>query len=314
MENIYEILKKHFQNETSSEEEVLVNEFKKKNSQEYHVLKQLWQSNATINVKEFDSNAAWKNVIKQATKQKRPVIPMFSKIRRIAAIAVILIASAFTFYYITLDSKPKELMAATSQHEKGNEIVLNDGSKIWLNKNSQLSYPETFKGKIRKVSLDGEAFFDIAKNPDKPFIIECNNAEVTVLGTSFNINTDSLETEISVKTGTVKVQSSHNQEYVTLLPNFMASVGHSTITKSQITNPNYLSWKTGEFLFKDSPIEKVVYDLNTFYNKPIVIKNQKTTCSFSASFDNANLADIIEILQLSCNLSIKETPNFYEIN
>lgn len=314
METIYEILKKHFSQETTNDEEKLVREFKKNHLQEYQVLKQIWHSNTEVNVNDFDSEAAWAKVISQSKLKKTKTISLTSRLRRIAAVAIILIVSSYTIYVMNNKFSLKELTISTCQVIDRNEIVLSDGSKIWLNKNSKISYPENFKGKTRKVSLSGEAYFEIANNPDKPFIIETNHSEVKVLGTSFNINTDSLKTAISVATGKVNVKSLFSNSSVNLLPDDMATVTRNALQKSQITNPNYLSWKTGVFTFKDTPLHDVVRDLNSFYNKPIILQNQLTTCSFSASFNNDNLADIIEILRLSCNITIQENTNFYEIN
>ncbi|MFA9388489.1 MAG: FecR family protein [Prolixibacteraceae bacterium] len=314
MENNYDLLKKHFQKETSIEEEKKVNEFKKNNLQEYLLLKQLWWSNMEVKIKDFDSNMAWQNVLAKANKKKTKTISIYTRLRRVAAVAIILIASALTIYVINSKLSPNELIVQTNQSERGNEIVLSDGSKIWLNKNSKITYPETFKGKTRRVSLNGEAYFEIAKNPNKPFIVETDHSEVKVLGTSFNIATDSLQTVTSVATGKVNVKSNYSNSSVNLLPDDMATVSKNALQKSQITNPNYLSWKTGVFHFEDTPLHDVVRDLNTFYNKTIVLKSTNQEQLFSAHFDNTKLEDIIEILEITLNLTILETPNNYEIN
>jgi len=314
MGNRYELLKKHFQQTTSAEEEMLVVEFKENNLQEYQLLKHLWESNATIQVKTFDSEVAWAKVVATANKKKIKTISLITRIGRVAAIAILLIASAFTIHFIAKSTLPTELMVITNQTTRGEKIILNDGSIVWLNKNACLSYPKEFKGKGRNVKLEGEAFFEVTKNPKKPFIVETNNSTITVLGTTFNINTDSLQTNVSVATGKVNVKSTCSATSVYLLPDEMAVVTKSGLLKSQITNPNYLSWKTGVFLFEDTPLRDVVNDLNTFYNKSIVLNTSNQEQLFSAHFDNANLEDIIEILEITLTLNIQKTPNTYEIN
>jgi len=314
MESRYELLKKHFNKETSSEEEILVSAFIKKNQQEYQLLKHLWWSNAKVEIKNFDSNEAWANIVTKANQRKTKTISLFTRIRRVAAIAILLIAGAFTIYLITKSTLTNELMVITNQTIKGEKIILNDGSVVWLNKNAKLSYPKKFKGETREVKLEGEAFFEVTKNPKKPFIVETSFSTVTVLGTTFNINTDSLQTNVSVATGKVNVKSTYSATSIYLLPNEMAMVTKLGLSKSQITNPNYLSWKTGVFQFEDTPLRDVVRDLNTFYSKPFVLNTSNREQLFTAHFDNAKLEDIIKILEITLSLNIQENQNTYEIN
>ena len=134
MENIYELLRKHFLQEATGEEEKLVSEFKKNNLQEYQILKQLWWCSINIKIKKFNSNKAWAKIVLQANKKKTINISLYSKLRRIAAVALILIASALTIYVIRNKISSKELTIITSVVTTRNEIMLNDGQKIWLNK------------------------------------------------------------------------------------------------------------------------------------------------------------------------------------
>jgi ferric-dicitrate binding protein FerR (iron transport regulator) len=312
MKNIYDILKKHFLGEASQKEESLINKYKKTNHLEYKMLQHLWVSNTDINVKNYNADVAWQRVLAQLSANQTKTISLYSNFRRIAAAAIILIAISFTFYYVNRNIE-KEIVARTNLVEKSREIILSDGSKIWLNKNTQFSYPKKFKGDVRKVSLAGEAYFEIAKNPEKPFIIETIHSDITVLGTSFNINTNLKQTEIAVTTGKVNVKSNYDQSNVDLTPNFMAIVSESDLHKSAIKNQNYNSWNTGKFIFENTSLAEVVEDLNSFYNKQIIIKNQNTECSFTANFNNDNLSDILEILSLTCNIEITEKENNYEI-
>jgi ferric-dicitrate binding protein FerR (iron transport regulator) len=314
MDNMYELLKKHFNKETTPEEEELIAAYKRRSLQEYTLLKHLWWSNLQVQIKDFDSNTAWAKVIAEANNKRRKTISLVTKIRRVAAIAILLIAGAFTIYWLAKPNIPAELRVATNQTTEGEKIILNDGSIVWLNRNATLCYPEEFNGKTRVVKLEGEAFFEVAKNPKKPFVVETGLSTVTVLGTTFNINTHSLQTDVTVATGKVNVKSAYSATSVTLLPNEMAVATKMGIVKSQITNPNYLSWKTGVFLFEDTPLKDVVRDLNTFYDQSIVLNITNQEQLFSAHFDNAKLEDIIEILEITLTLNIQKTPNTYEIN
>jgi ferric-dicitrate binding protein FerR (iron transport regulator) len=311
MDNIDLVLKKHFQKESSPEEEKLIERFKQENFHEYNVYKHLWNSNTIVTIREYDTNAAWLKVT-QAKNQK--IIPFYRNFRKIAAVAALLLwgmASAYLVYHAFYH---REILTVAEQSQRGKEIVLKDGSRIWLNRNAQLTYPAKFNDNERKVSLDGEAYFDIARDPDKPFIINTNHSEITVLGTSFNINTNSENSKISVTTGQVNVKSVYSGESIVLMPEYAATVSKEAIQKSAINNLNYMSWKTGKFVFNEAPLEEVVHALNSFYNKQIVIKSNKNACKFSAGFNQDNLSDIIEVLSLSCNLKIINKQNIYEIH
>ena len=306
------ILKKHFQGKSSPEEEKLVSRFKEENLYEYNIYKHLWNSNAVIVIREYDANAAWGKVLK-AKKQKQKTVTLFTPLRKIAAVAAILVIGMLAAYLVNKKVIHRDILAIAMETDRGKEVVLSDGSRVWLNRNAQLSYPARFGDNDRIVQLDGEAYFDIAKNPNKPFIIKTNHSDVTVLGTSFNINTNPEITEIAVTTGKVNVKSLYSGESVNLLPEYKAIVSKETIHKSINQNPNYMSWKTGKFIFNEVPLNVVINDLNTFYNKQIIINKQNLDCTFTADFNNTRLSDIIEILALSCNLKIVNKQNVYEI-
>lgn len=313
MENIYKILERHFQQQASKEEEDEVLKFKEKNSSEYLMLQQLWNSPSRINVSDYDSGKAWKNVVK-AIRRKSNLPFIYSPFRQVAAVALLVIVGSL-FAYLMMQQHQKTPTFFTFETLSGqtDSVILADGTTVWLNRNSTLYYPENFDRKTRQVKLNGEAFFDVARNPKQPFIIETSYSEVTVLGTSFNVNTDTINTIVHVCTGKVRVKSEQSGNQTELSPKEMAIVSREGLVKSSITNPNYLSWKTGGFLFEDTPLSAVVDELNRYYNKPIVLNTDKAGMLFSARFEKAKQEDIIEIIKTTFNLNSYENTTFYEI-
>jgi ferric-dicitrate binding protein FerR (iron transport regulator) len=310
MEDIYNILLKHFLNETSEKEEKEIAKFKKSNSEEYAILSHLWKRN-DIEVIDFDSSKAWEQVQLKIDANKSKVRPIYTKLMRVAAVAAILIAGMLSIYYLSETNNNQNRIEITS-NEKGKEIILADGSKVWLNKDAVLTYPEKFDKNTRNVELSGEAFFKIAKNPTKPFIVNMSNATVTVVGTSFNINSKENETEIVVATGTVKVSNGDNSKRKLITVGYSAKVSDNNIEKYKTSSPNYLAWKTGEFIFKETPINQVVKDLNSYYESQIILNNE-TECLFTANFIKANQQDIIDVLKLTCDMEIIKEDNNYKI-
>jgi len=314
MENIYDLLEKHFQQQTSEKEEKRVQKFRKENSSEYLMLQQLWYSHAQIEVRDYDSQKVWPQVLKAAQDRKSNLTFIYSRLRQVAAVALIVIAgSLFAYFMMQQRQKAPAIIAMETLSGQTDSVLLADGTTVWLNRNSRLYYPEQFKGKTRQVKLEGEAFFEVAKNAGQPFIIETDHSEVRVLGTSFNVDAGSNCTTVQVSTGKVKVRSTHSNSETELLPNEMAVVSNDGLEKSSITNPNYLSWKTGIFIFDNTPLNQVVEDLNRYYKKPIVLKTDKTGLFFSARFEKAKQDDIIEIIKITFNLNSYENTNFYEL-
>jgi len=311
MEDIYNILLKHFLNETSEKEENEIAKFKKSNSKEYAILSHLWKRN-DIEVIDFDSKRAWEQVQLKVDANKPKVIPVYTKLIRVAAVAAILIVGIFSIYYLS-ETNINQNQIEIASNERGKEIVLADGSKVWLNKNAVLTYPDKFNKKTRNVELSGEAFFEIAKNPKKPFIVNMSNATVTVVGTSFNINSKENETEIVVATGTVKVSDTDNSKSKLITVGYSAKVSDNNIEKYKTSSPNYLAWKTGEFVFKETPINQVVKDLNSYYKSQIILNNDEIECLLTATFIKANLEDIVDVLRLTCDMEIIKEGNNYII-
>lgn len=317
MKDIYEILSKHFSNETSPEEENIVSGFKIENAAEYNALKQLWKQ-GEIEIKEFDSRKPWAKVlsaIKPEKQSKGKTIQLFARFRRVAAVAAIIIVGAVSAYLVweNIDNSRIQ-MVQNDTSQTTSEILLSDGTKIWLNKGATLKYPKKFSGNKRNVEFEGEGYFEVAKDQKRPFRIETENSYIQVLGTSFNVKTDTKETTVNVTTGKVKVGTADGQKSEIVTPGMTAQVIAGEVALTKTGSPNYNAWKTGLFVFSNSTIEQVVADLNTYYAKRIIIESSGTfDCSFSSSFQQASLDEILKILELTCSVTIEDKGEYYVI-
>ena len=188
---------------------------------------------------------------------------------------------------------------------------LPDGSLVWLNAESSISYPEHF-GTSRTVSLKGEAFFDVKENLEKPFIIQAGDAEIKVLGTSFNVKAYPEEklVETVVVTGTVEVEGSKAQKSVTLIPNQKAVYDYSenSLWKEAVEVQETVSWRDGILIFTDAGLPDVIKKLERWFNVEIEVTTDATiaNCKVTATFDNLALEQILKQLQFI-------TPVKYEI-
>jgi hypothetical protein len=163
------------------------------------------------------------------------------------------------------------------------QLILADGSKVWMNSASTLKYPTTFSGKERKVYLTGEAYFEVAKNAAMPFIVKTDKAEVQVLGTHFNVM--AYEDEINCKTtlleGSVRVQSSSAVNVIK--PGQQAIInnqGQQKVT-SDINIDEEMAWKNGFFLFKDAGIKGIMQQAARWYDLDVVYEGDIPEIQFS---------------------------------
>lgn len=302
-----ELLSKHFAGETTPDEERQVEQFKLNNPEEYKALQTFW-TKKEIEVTEFDTTKAWKEITGKQTPVKQ--LTPYVYLRRIAAAAAILILATTGIYYLNNEQASPKIVETTTKQQK-DIIKLEDGTVVHLNKNSTISFPENFATDKREVTLNGEAFFEVAKETNRPFVIRTNHSDVEVLGTSFNINTKQEQTAVSVATGKVKVQSLSNQKSAILIPDQSALVTKEDLETFPTKNKNYLTWKTGVFHFEKAELKQVVNELNGHFGNKITLSNSKSDCLLSTSFKQRELTEILEIIQLTCGLKLTQKNGNY---
>ena len=317
MPDIYDILSKHFLNETSKKEEAEIGKFKDEHPYEYLMLRKLW-NRGDIKTKDFDSSRAWITMQQKIKAQPQPKIikmAVYKRALRIAAVAAILIIGSFSVYYFTaVLPESQVIVASANTTERGKEVTLSDGTIVWLNRGATLSYKKKFVGNKRAVTLTGEAFFKVFRNQERPFVITTPNASISVLGTSFNIKESQGNTKVIVATGKVKVANRNDTDSRIITPGLSAEVSGEKVTKYKTNNRNYLAWKTGEFTFNNAPLHQVIKDLNIWYDNKIVLKlSNDTNCRLSASFKKAKLEDVIETIRLTCDVEISKKEDIFFI-
>ena len=159
-------------------------------------------------------------------------------------------------------------------------VTLPDGSNIWLNAQTTIQYPVSFNKENRQVNLDGEAYFDVAKDSKRPFIVNTKECSVEVLGTKFNIDAyssrDKFETVLME--GSVKVSMLDDPtQAVSLKPNNKVYRSNGKLLTQKVSNYERYRWKEGLICFVDEPFKVVMEDFEKFYGLTIVVNNQKVT-------------------------------------
>jgi ferric-dicitrate binding protein FerR (iron transport regulator) len=236
---------------------------------------------------------------------------------RIAAAAAVLITLGITAIYINNnDAFSKKTTLATGNDEKNLQILLPDGSIIFLNRNSSLSYHANFGKNERRVKLAGEAFFEIAANKTKPFLVDAGNASVKVVGTSFNVitNNDRSAVEVFVKTGKVMLSDNTGENSLLLDPGFVGTMDSDITEKTINTNPNYMSWNTGLLVYNGQKLDVVFKDLKRVYNMDIVADDAAILeNTWTSPIDNQQQETIIRLICTSFNLSYSKIGDIYHL-
>jgi ferric-dicitrate binding protein FerR (iron transport regulator) len=230
-------------------------------------------------------------------------IRLFPWIARVAAAIILVIGFTFLFYqYQDLSPNDLNLQTMVQTNESDQKVVeLPDGSTVWLNRNSELLYPEVFDGATRPIYLKGEAFFEVTSNKDKPFIIHSGISKTSVLGTSFNLRAyyEEDEVKLSVVTGKVAFTLADEKEGVIVTPGDMAILNNQnkSIAQNKNLDINFLSWKTNYLTFNDSPISELIASLERHYAVQIDVENPETlSCRFTGDFQNTELENVIKII------------------
>ena len=181
-------------------------------------------------------------------------------------------------------------------------VLLSDGTKVWLYQDAHLEYPATFAETTRSVKLTGEAFFEVAKDATKPFIIEAGASEIRVLGTSFNVQSTVEATNVIVNTGKVQLSAKAAPEQIVELTKGEKGIYQNAIVQETLnTDKNYRAWQNGIFEFDGSlPMQEVIAQLSKYYGEIDINIAANSDCSFAAAFDKEELSTVLETINNTC--------------
>jgi transmembrane sensor len=291
---------------------------------EYEELTGFWQkTDEMLQQPVFNTTAAWEKVAaktidtpvqrqqsEETKKTKTIAFPVLGKMSLAAAAALLI--GLFVFRQL---AGPDVIVAKA---EKGNkEVVLPDNSRITLREGSTLTYPETFAANERHVELEGEAFFDVTRNEQKPFIIDAQSATVQVLGTSFDVKADENMATVVVATGKVKMSMRKDASKALILtPGEKGSLKNGELKEELVNTDNYLHWKTGIIKFEDKPFIEVIKELGAVYNIEIRLNMPEAQKQqlINDSFLNQSLEDMLTELCLITGARWVKEDNTYIVH
>ncbi|MDF9801288.1 transmembrane sensor [Catalinimonas alkaloidigena] len=263
--------------------------------------------------------------IQQNISKKTPVwnerfVP-YSHIGKYAASLLFFILSTlFLFHYLNRqEPQVREVSMFTKETQKGQKRTLNltDGTRIVLNAESKLTFPEHFSDTLRLVCLTGEAFFEVAEDKNRPFIVHTSSIDIQVLGTSFNLHAyeeDSFA-QVALLQGKVSVQSTqkkYGELVMELTPGEMASYNKSdqSFTKNAFDIKSTSGWKDGILYFKNAGYDEIIKRLEHWYGVRFTHEgNDKPLWMYNGEFENKSLEYVLESISYACKFSytLKDT-------
>ena len=243
----------------------------------------------------------------------KPIRSKFKMISIAAGLALLLSVNWFLGDSFLSSAQEIPMINKTTQPGQKSTLILSDGTRIWLNANTTLKYPEQFSGKERMVELQGEAFFEVQKNASMPFVVNTPRLSTRVLGTKFNVaaRRNSRQTIVSLVEGSVEVTLTHHSsetESVILKPAeqivYDQDLNSSTIESFDASKVS--AWKEGRLVFDKETLQEVALQLEDWFGLEVVFAHQDLAkCRLKASFNDDSLIEVLETMKYALDIKYK---------
>jgi transmembrane sensor len=287
------------------------------NNQYFEKFKRIWESSSNLKMyQQIDTESSLKNVKKRIDfkQEKQSKIKPLWMIIRIAAVLVLF----FSVYLVLRQGEGKTPELKFTRLESGKElktIILPDSTVVSLNLASFVEYSDSFNLKERRIKFEGEAYFEIKPDKSRPFIIETSRSETKVLGTAFNLKAyRNQKTESIVVThGLVEFsKKAEKTKKPVLLAKGEKAVLADSIEKELNSDPNFMSWKTGIFLFNNELLPRAIELLSEYYHVEFKIQDKNlNSLTLSGKFERKSLDEMLEILKITLQIKVDKKNGQY---
>ncbi|WPP53105.1 FecR family protein [Catalinimonas niigatensis] len=253
----------------------------------------------------------------QAAVKKKPAarIVSFSYQQLAAVAASIVLLLSVGIWWWNMSGEPYMISQNTAEGER-KMVWLPDSSQVWLNESSQLSYAESFNVDHRVVHLSGEAFFEVKEAEGRRFTIFSEGSKTEVIGTSFNLQAyPDTPVKVQVVSGKVAFSPADDDNAVFLEPGYEAVLYQEkqiVQEKALIEDPNFRAWQNQHIQFQNTSLTEVIDILEDIYHTDIEFINPDlANCRYTATFDGANLQEVLHILSVTGDLSFEQQGTKY---
>ncbi len=282
------------------------------NREEYYRIKNLLaltgSTAGTIKVSDQQLTDLMQKISKSKKTKMRQLVYQVSKYAAVIMITFFIARIVFTDTY-RKDGDQKWLEISTQSGQTA-EMLLPDGTKVWLNALTNIQYPSNFSASNREVKITGEAFFKVKHDENSPFVVRTNNYSVKVLGTSFNVTAyqNDAYSKTTLVEGKIVLLNAEDKEIKTLVPGQLFSFNNNDqrYQVSQVSTNYYTSWKDGYFAFDQEKLESIAAKLERIYAVKITIPEAKVKgYSFTGTImKNKPLEQILRIIELTAPIKV----------
>ena len=315
-------LKNYLTGECSEQELSEVNAFiheSEENAKQFFRMEELYhlgKSDACITEEHIDraEKKLLKRIEQEEAQRNRKLF--IAKWRRYAALIaiVILTGSGLGYWFLATDAY-KDMIVESATDGNVKEITLPDGTKVWLNNGTTIKYADKLAGKERNVHIEGEAYFEVVKDPQKPFIVQSDVMQVKVLGTTFNFKNDNTcrVAEATLIEGEVEVKGNNNEGMIILSPGQRAELNKSTgrLTVKQVNARLDGVWRNDLIPFEQADLFTITQTLERFYNVKIILSpNVRSDVTYSGVLKKKNtIESVLSSLKNSIPINYKIVGN-----
>lgn len=308
MENIpYELIARYLAGECNEDEKLQVQEWSRLHPDLMAEISDIWQQ---IPSDEFnpDVEQALLHVSDRIEVKKKSFPKRLFMWAGSAAAVILLFVSIIGIRHWSASENifQNTLLTLNTNEKETLEYTLPDGSKVWLNQSSILRYPETFAADLREVYLEGEAFFDVSPDVEKPFVIHANNTLTQVVGTSFGLRAvkDGDEVIVTVSTGIIRFSTEENSESIEIRQGEqgICEPKQRRLEKNADPDPNLLAWKTRTLVFRQTPLLEVAAVIEDVYHTPISVDDSVAGLQLTSTFDQLSLEEVIRIIEMTLQI------------
>lgn len=312
---VEELLPRYCEGNVSAEEREKVEKWIRQSEEHYKIARQIqliYLASDTISVMDrVNTDNALSKVDNRIFRSQLKALFIWGQ--RVAAILFIPLLVAYLLQVLIPEKQDIRMLEVRTNPGMTTSLTLPDGTKVNLNSESSLVYPESFEGEFRSVRLEGEAFFEVVKNPEKRFVVTTPyNASVEVLGTSFNMEAFKWDSIVSTTLISGKVAFISKSGQVDIKPGekLVYNIQTNRSDIYQTSGEAEISWKDGMIIFKKTPFEEALRMLTKRFNVDFVVSNNKYVKDFfTGSFTNHRLEQILDIFNASSGIKWRYIPS-----
>lgn len=299
-----DLLYKFFEGKTSLEEEKKIREWMEKSESNFNVFMRFRKEYDIQILRGLNSNTG-----------KKKIIAHLLWTSGVAAVIIALIIGGV--YLFNLEDKTEHYNTIIVPAGQRINLILSDNTNLWLNANSEFKYPTDFSNENRTVYLDGEAYFEVSKDENKPFIVKTSKGDVRVTGTSFNVEAysrfDSFKT--SLFKGGVDIYK-EEEKLVSLKPNQIGLLENNKLLITDISDKDQYLWREGLIAFNNKKLEEILHELEKYFDIEILINSSNLPQhTYTGKFRQSDGVDhALRVLQRSINFTFSRNEETIIIN